>query len=247
MSKKIKFSIITVAYNAVETIRDTIESVIGQTYKDIEYIIVDGGSTDGTLDIIDEYRSNIQVLISEKDEGIYDAMNKGLAETTGDIVAFLNADDYYDSNSILSNVSRSYPFDILATSTVIEYGSDRVKFSVKKMSTSKLNLRLPFMHPSVFLSKNVLSGVGGFCTDYRLAADCDLFLRIYRSGYQFEMLDIVTVVMRSGGASDKGFIEGRKEYLKAYLKNNGSLLCGIFGYIYSVSEFYFYNLYRRFK
>ena len=97
-----KVSIITVCYNSAKTIKRTIKSVAEQDYEEIEYIIIDGGSTDGTLDIIDRYKDKISVLVSEPDEGIYDAMNKGIARATGDIIGFMNSDDWYADGAIVA-------------------------------------------------------------------------------------------------------------------------------------------------
>lgn len=103
-----KVSIITVVWNNADTIKDAIESVLNQTYKNIEYIIVDGGSTDGTIEIIQSYGNKISKFISEKDEGIYDAMNKGIKLATGDIVGILNSDDFYKSNDVIETVVREF-------------------------------------------------------------------------------------------------------------------------------------------
>jgi len=100
----VKISIITVCFNSEATIRDTIESVLTQDYADLEYIIIDGASTDGTLEIIDEYRDRIATVVSEPDTGIYDAMNKGIAKATGDVVGILNSDDFYVDTSVVATV-----------------------------------------------------------------------------------------------------------------------------------------------
>ena len=108
MKKNYKISIITVSFNSVITIRDTIESIISQDYNNIEYIIIDAGSKDGTLDIIKEYKEHISYFISEADNGIYDGMNKGIAAATGDIVGILNSDDFYPNSFIISNVASTF-------------------------------------------------------------------------------------------------------------------------------------------
>ena len=108
MNSNFKISIITVSFNSVITIRDTIESIISQDYNNIEYIIIDAGSNDGTLDIIKEYKEHISYFISEADNGIYDGMNKGIAAATGDIVGILNSDDFYPNSFVISNVASTF-------------------------------------------------------------------------------------------------------------------------------------------
>ena len=103
-----KISIITATYNSADTVEDTIKSIVGQTYPNVEYIIVDGGSTDGTLDIVNRYKDRITRVISEKDNGIFDAFNKGIALTTGDIVGILNSDDFYADSSVIQNVADKF-------------------------------------------------------------------------------------------------------------------------------------------
>ena len=103
-----KVSIITVCFNSAETIKDTIESVINQTYKEIEYIIVDGASSDGTMKIVDSYKKRISKIVSEPDDGLYDAMNKGIKIATGDIVGIINSDDFYTSNTIIEKYVKEF-------------------------------------------------------------------------------------------------------------------------------------------
>jgi len=104
----LKLSIITVCYNSASTIRDTIESVLSQSYADIEYIVVDGGSTDGTQAIVESYGQRISAFVSERDKGIYDAMNKGVALATGDVIGILNSDDFYEEIGVISSVVEAF-------------------------------------------------------------------------------------------------------------------------------------------
>ena len=106
-----KITVITVVYNAVETIEDTLKSVIEQDYQDIEHIVIDGGSTDGTMDVVNSYRKQLAVVISEPDKGIYDAMNKGVEHASGDIIGTLNSDDWYADIGVLSRVAQSFNDD----------------------------------------------------------------------------------------------------------------------------------------
>ena len=111
MNKKPKISIVTISYNSSKTIRDTIDSVISQDYENIEYIIIDGKSTDDTIDIIKSYGDKISHLISEEDDGLYDAMNKGIRAATGDVVGILNSDDFYYTNHVVSDVAEVFIFN----------------------------------------------------------------------------------------------------------------------------------------
>lgn len=241
----VKISVVTVVYNGENTIRDTIESVLSQTYDNVEYIIIDGGSTDATLDIVKKYSDKISVVVSEPDNGIYDAMNKGIALASGEIVAILNADDYYVNSRVLENVANNYPFELLATDTVIENKDDSVIFRASHFSNGSLYLRMPFMHPSTFINRDVYKRVGLYSRKYSLAADCDFLMRCLRFGVKLSILNIDSVYMRSGGASDKGYLKGRKEYFMAYRSNFDSIFWAVVGFSVSVAEYYAYKAYRR--
>ncbi|MBU2710383.1 glycosyltransferase family 2 protein [Zooshikella harenae] len=227
----LKISIITVCFNSSATIRRTIESVLKQNYCDIEYIIVDGASTDNTMEIIFEYRERISKVISEPDKGIYDAMNKGLDFASGDIICFLNADDLYAKLNVLSLVSSYFQkggLDVLMgdvvffhhknpTQVVRRYRSDR--FTPEKLSWGWMPA-----HPALFLSKRIIQRVGRFKTDYHIAGDFEFIVRIFH-GYALQYLHIpeVLVNMQTGGVSTKGLrskIQLNQEVLRA-CRDNG--------------------------
>lgn len=228
-----KISIITATWNSADTVRDTFESVLRQNYKDIEYIVVDGGSSDETLDIIKEYEPKFEGKIkweSAPDKGIYDAMNKGISMATGDVVGILNSDDFYASNNILELVANTFKVkgDTLDavygdvdyvewndTSKLIRHYSSRI-FSKEKM-------RMGFMpaHPSFYCRKSIyekykldgtlIKGFKGdtsrayFNTTYKIAADFENLLRmIYLGNIQILYIPITFVKMRYGGASSNG-------------------------------------------
>jgi len=227
-----KISIITVCYNSEKTIEDTIKSVISQDYKDIEYIIVDGGSTDGTLEVINSYKESISKLISEPDDGIYDAMNKGVAIATGELIGILNSDDLFASSDILSqvaqqvsNVSNEAIF-YGAIAIVDRYDVDLVKrhYSVKNFTTSKLKLGIMPPHPATFIPKSIYRKVGYYKTDYKIAADFELYVRVtIKHKLPVKNLDLHVVKMREGGVSTTGlnfFKISSGEMVKA-LRENG--------------------------
>jgi glycosyltransferase involved in cell wall biosynthesis len=224
-----KVSIITVCFNIADTIEDTIKSVLSQDYESIEYIVVDGGSTDGTLDITDRYKNNIAKLISEPDNGIYDAMNKGLSSSTGDIVATLNGDDVYAEKT---TVSRMVEF-IQQTSVDAAYG-DLVYFNRNDPGHVKRYWRPgPYRkgafcrgwvipHPTFFCRKEIYEKFGYFNDTLQIAADFELMLRlIEKHRIKIGYLPEVIVKMRTGGRANvlRGIIQGNKEILKSFRIN----------------------------
>jgi glycosyltransferase involved in cell wall biosynthesis len=230
-----KISIITVVYNNERTIRDAIESVLSQSYKNIEYIIIDGGSTDNTIKIIEEYIDKIQKFISEKDNGIYDAMNKGLRLATGDVIGILNSDDLYADNTILNKVMNQFNFnnnlDILY-GDLVYVKHDHINTIVRNWKTKTYypkffdNGDVP-PHPSLFVSARVYQKAGYFKLKYRLAADYEFMLRIFKT-YNFKVLylPLVIVHMRLGGATNnsiKNILKGNYEILKSWKENSYSI------------------------
>jgi len=227
-----KLSIITVVYNNERTITDAIESVLGQTYKNIEYIVIDGNSTDGTVDRIAPYHRNIHHFVSEKDKGIYDAMNKGLALATGDVIGILNSDDVYADNGILEEVMHVFQED---PSMDMVYG-DLVYVQPDNLTIVVRNWRsTPYYdryfedghvppHPSLFLRRSVYQQAGLFNTEMKLAADYELMLRVFKKHkFQSRYLPKLFVKMRLGGSTNKSWkniILGNQEILKAWKINN---------------------------
>lgn len=225
-----KASIITVCLNSAETIEDTIRSVLGQDYKDIEYIIIDGGSSDGTLDIINRYRNNISNMISEPDNGTYDAMNKGIKLSTGDIIATLNADDVYADQNIVGRMvefMRSNGLDAAYGDLVYvdRNNIDRIarfwKAGVYKKGAFCYGWVMP--HPTFFCQKKIFEKYGYFNEQFQTAADFELMLRfiekhLIKVGY----LPKVIVKMRTGGKANvfRGMIRGNWEIIKSFRMND---------------------------
>jgi glycosyltransferase involved in cell wall biosynthesis len=227
----LKVSIITVCYNSAETIESTIQSVISQDYKNIEYIVVDGKSVDNTIQVIDKYKENISKIVSEKDDGIYFAINKGLAMATGDIVAILHADDFYVNDKIISSVVNVFENN-KAVDTV--YGDlqyvDRDDVSkVKRHWKSKEYTPGIFLkgwmppHPSFFVRKSCYDKYGTFNTTLKSAADYELMLRLLHKYHCTSVyIPQVLVKMRVGGKSNVTFmnrIRANREDKKAWLMN----------------------------
>jgi len=226
-----RISIITVTYNSSRTIIDCIYSVHNQSFNDIEHIIIDGLSTDNTINLINSVPNSVKIIVSEKDDGIYDAMNKGLKLATGDVIGFLNSDDLYANNNILNEVMFHFNLD---RNLDILYGDlIYIKHNniEKKVRTWKSKQYYPNFfengsvppHPSLFLSRRVYQTVGNFNLKYTLAADYEFMLRIFKK-YNFKMLHLplVLVHMRLGGATNnsiKNIYKGNKEILQSWKEN----------------------------
>jgi len=206
----LKVSIITISYNAAETLEDTLLSVINQSYDDIEYIVVDGASTDGSLEIIQRYSYEIDTLVSEPDKGIYFAMNKGIKMASGDVIAILNADDTYSSNDVISKVVEQ----LKATRADSLYGDlhyvDRNKASnvVRTWKAGRF-VRSFFLkgwmvpHPTFFVRKKVYEKFGVFNTDLETSADYEFMVRVlYKERISTTYLPEVMVHMKRGGQSN---------------------------------------------
>ena len=208
-----KVSIITVCYNSEATIRDTIESVLAQTYSNIEYIIIDGASSDSTLSIINEYDNKISKLISEKDKGIYDAMNKGVKIATGEIIGILNSDDFYENNKVISTVVKNFasnPISDIAFGNIVFVNPnqlDRIvrNYNAKHFESWKLRFGWMPPHPATFIRKRAYDTVGLYSLHYKISADYEMFVRLLLlNKLTFTYIDQVLVRMRAGGASTSG-------------------------------------------
>ena len=225
-----KISVITPTYNSAKTISKTIDSILIQSYKNIEYIVVDGGSTDGTQDIVFKYGNKIDLkFISENDRGIYDAMNKGVKLATGDIVSILNSDDFYAAEDILSLVVENFNNNLDAIYGDISYffdNYDRVTRLWKPgiYKENKLNHGWSIPHPSLFLRKSIYDNYGLFNLDFKIAADYEFILRVLKI-YKIKTKYIPRVFVRmysrgSSGSNLKQRIKGWKELKKAWKINN---------------------------
>jgi len=204
-----KISIITVVLNHVSTIRSTIESVLNQTHPEIEYIIIDGGSTDGSKEIIESYGDKVTRFISEPDKGMYDALNKGLGMTTGEIIGSLNADDIYTSDRILETVAEAFTHNDIDTlfADVHFVREPKLKKTVRYISGKSFKpykLRFGFMppHPTLFVKKSLFEKYGHYKINYHIAADYELIIRFlytHKASYLYLPLDMIR--MSSGGRS----------------------------------------------
>jgi glycosyltransferase involved in cell wall biosynthesis len=227
-----KISIITVVYNNEKTIKEAIESVFSQTYSEIEYVIIDGNSIDNTVKVINQYNDQLSYFISEKDNGIYDAMNKGIKASTGDVIGILNSDDLYQDSTVIQTVMNHFNQDLnldIVFGDLVYVKNDNVD-KVIRYWKSRPYFRKYFEmgnvppHPSLFVKKNVYTEAGLFSLDYKLAADYEFMLRIFKKhNFKSKYINKVIVKMRLGGATNQSFSNIKrqnKEILLAWKNNN---------------------------
>ena len=214
MKDNIKVSIITVTYNSASTIADTIQSVKAQTYPNIEYVIIDGASTDGTLDIVKSFQADFGErlrYISEPDKGIYDAMNKGFQGATGDIVGTLNSDDFFTSNEVIGKMVENFNADDIDAvyGDVHFVNAENLSKCTRYYSSKNFKpwkLRFGFMpaHPSFYIRREILLNAGLYKTDYKIGADYEMMVRLFhQKGIRSKYIPMDFVTMRAGGTSTK--------------------------------------------
>ncbi len=209
-------SVVTVVYNGEKYLEQTIQSVINQDYDNVEYIIIDGGSTDGTLDIIKKYENQIDYWVSESDKGLYDAMNKGIICSTGELLGFINSDDYYNNNAISSVVECKKPNNdniVIYGDTVLlkdnkeflrKAHSTGLKYNIYPYSLKWIWLGMIFGHPSSFISRKLYKRLGFFDVSFKISADYDLILRIYQQkNVHFINVSRIISYFRYGGISSE--------------------------------------------
>ena len=225
-----KISIITAVLNNRRFLEESILSVTSQSYKEIEFIIVDGGSTDGSIDIIKKHENQISGWISEPDEGLYDAMNKGINMSSGDVIGFLNSDDIYNSNETIEKVMSVFT----KTKSASCYGdmvyvSPDLKKVIRYWKTGEyseklINNGILLPHPGFFARKDLFDENGIFNKKFRISADYDLILRFMRSeDFSTVYIPEILVKMRTGGVSNKNLLNIFKANMECYniLKENG--------------------------
>ena len=224
-----KVTVITVTYNSGKTIEDTMKSVQAQTYPDIEHIIIDGASTDNTLEIVRKF-PHVTKIVSEKDTGMFNAINKGIIHSTGSIVGILNSDDFFTDNTIVEKVAHAFTPDLHALIGDIAFvQSPNLTRIVRYYSSKNWKpswFRWGFMppHPSFYLRRECFEVNGLYKEDYRISADYELMIRmLYNAKYKYKYLPLNMVTMRLGGMSTRN-IKARyilnKEIIRA-CKENG--------------------------
>ena len=224
-------SIVTVSYNAATTIADTLTSVAKQSYSAIEHIVIDGASTDNSVEVITQNGKHIARFVTEPDAGIYDAMNKGFALSSGDIVGFLNADDFYAHDQVIEEIVECMQRDKLDAvyGDVVFFHSEDPQKIVRRYRSSYFRpstIAWGWMpaHPALFLHRRVFEQYGSFRTDYNIAADFEFIARVFHSNsLKYLYLPEVLVKMRTGGVSTGGWRNSlllNREVLRACRENN---------------------------
>ena len=223
MGKSLKISIITICYNSAEFFAEAIESVLSQDYENFEYIIIDGGSTDGSVDIIRKYEDRLAYWVSEPDDGLYDAMNKGIEQATGDIIGMINSDDYYFPGTF-QKVAEAFEGKNLEENIFwgdIMHGDERVlgwrDWNVKRGAFAP--------HPSMFCPKKIYDQIGMYDTRYKILADYDF---MYRAVNQYHVKPIYlpekVAFFRPGGLASQNILPSLKEELTVKLAYGQSRL-----------------------
>lgn len=247
-----KITVITVCFNAAETIADTIRSVASQTYHDLEYIVIDGGSNDDTVSILKRFSAQISYWTSEPDNGLYDAMNKGLSAATGDYVGFLNSDDFFFSSSVLQDVAAAIQqvgADATYGDCLIVDAEDpsviRRYYSSRYFKTWHLRFGNIPPHASIYIRRTLLIAEGGFKTHFKIAADFDLLLRIFlKRKAKLNYVPNIITRNRGGGISNNGLqstLSINKEIRQSLLEN-GFWSPRIFlwsRYLFKIRQFFF--------
>ena len=230
-----KVSIITVTFNSISVINDCLDSISSQEYDNIQHIVIDGASTDGTLSILESKHSQLNTLISKPDNGIYDAMNKGIRIATGDIIGFLNSDDFYANNKVISKVVREFERDSLLDSCysdLIYVDQLKIYKIVRYVKSSEFNQGLFSKgwcppHPTFFVRRSVYERLGIFDLNYDIASDVDLMMRfLEKHKIKSKYIPEVWVKMRMGGTTNKNLKNiwlQNKEIIHSFNKNNLSV------------------------
>lgn len=225
-----KISIITVCFNSEKTIEDTIKSVLKQNYDNYEYLIIDGGSKDNTINIVKSYEKKFNgklKYISEKDKGLYDAFNKGIKLASGDIIGFINSDDILRSNDVFNKVVNNIEnYDGVYADVLLM--DENFNIPVRNFISGKPKKNGIFhpAHPSLYLRKKVYDEIGGYNINYKIAADLDLMLRVINNDYKLNYVKDYFVLMRTGGVSTNGLKGYYKNFKESYIvlkKNNVKL------------------------
>jgi len=245
-----KVSIITATFNSEKSIQRTIDSVAGQDYKNIEHIIIDGGSTDMTISIIQSNSNLISTFISEKDKGIYDALNKGIKLATGDIIGFLNSDDVFTNMHVISKVANCFQVkgcDVLYGNLIYQSKDDTNRKTIRYWKSNKFHpdcLKYGWMppHPTVYCKKEVYNQYGQYDEKFKISADYDYILRIFKEPViKKTYLPVVMVKMDVGGISNgsaKGiFKKSREDYMAIRQNNAGGFYTIIFKNLRKIIQF----------
>jgi glycosyltransferase involved in cell wall biosynthesis len=246
----LRVSIITVCFNAAATIESTINSVLNQSYKNIQYIVIDGKSTDNTMDVVNKYTTNISKVVSKPDNGLYEAINKGIALSDGDVVGILNADDIFYDDSIIETIVKKFNENTTTMSLIGDIAFINTSNKITRHYSSKnwapFFLRFGVMppHPSFYCRRELFSKHGNYRTDFKIAADFELLLRfLLINKVNYKYINQIIVLMNPGGLSTKNWFSHQiitKEIRKACQLN------GIYTNYVFISFRYFFKAIQYF-
>lgn len=238
MDKSPKISIVTICYNSAQSLERTIQSVVSQEYANKEYVIVDGCSTDGTLKIIEKYREHIDILISEKDQGISDAFNKGILNSTGDVIVLINSDDELLPGALSAVAGRWSPeVDVLSTNIIMK--DAETGYECREIPSTVFPL-MPFFrhvaHQGAYISRHCYDCFGLYDTSVRWPMDLEYLMRVTAGNGVFRYADIDTAIFTSGGTTNATNIFCKKrDYLYIVRKNGGSAVQAWTFYLFLVA------------
>lgn len=237
-------TIITVVLNNKELLEKTIQSILGQTYKNIEYIIIDGGSDDGSLDVIKKYNDSVRIWISEPDKGIYDAMNKGAALANGEFINFMNAGDVFYDEHTLEKIFQKYPLDaeLLYGDSEIVY-SDHLKCMKKAGNIEGLWKGMICTHQSLFAKNPLVKGYK-FDTSLGMAADFDFIFNMHLNGRRFYYTGLTISSVLAGGKSHRNCLRGALEWQRVVRRHRGDMKVRLY-YIYFISREFLVSAIRK--
>ena len=245
------FSIITPTFNSRQFLEETIQSVLSQEGVDLEYLIIDGGSTDGTVETIARYAAKDSRIrwVSEPDQGIADAFNKGIALARGDIVGIINSDDTYLPGALaaVADAFRSHPEHDVFHGDMLRLQGDRVLFLLKPSDVDgHIWHEMPLNHPATFVTARAYQKARGFDAKVRIAMDYDLMLRLHTRGCRFHYIEMPLAAMRYGGASDSQHVEGLREVRTIAIREGYPPVKAWFWFGYKVTVATIKNILRRF-
>ena len=217
-----KISIVTITYNSEKTLEETILSVTGQGYDNLEYLIIDGGSTDKTLSIVEKYRDQIAVVVSETDKGISDAFNKGVRKATGEIIGIINSDDILLPGA-LTKIAQAYNPKTDVYSGLMYFWNDKTDEKIlyrPDLTFDKLKLQYSVTHQSRFIRKDAYERFGMFMEEMKYMMDIDLLCRFYHQGAVFQLVDAPLALFRMGGTTNNSIYKKKEDY-RLFVKNFG--------------------------
>jgi len=218
---QLKVSIITVCYNSARTIEQTIQSVVNQSYKNVEYIIIDGGSTDGTLNLIRKYAGKIAYWVSEPDNGIFDAMNKGIRAATGDVIGIINSDDWYGLDTVRDAVNYFMEHEeaqvVHGNTQFVNRDGEFCYLKRGDVEPKEIMYHMP-SHPAFFVKKQIYSQYGCFDCQYKIAADYDFLMRLYHHKIMFHYMPGILAYFRIGGTNSRNPRQTLLEFKRILMK-----------------------------